>query len=227
MSIHRSKGLEFPIVFVSGLAKSFNHQDSNARVLLHPDLGIAADCVDLETRVRSKTLQKQVFARKMRLDSLGEELRVLYVALTRAKEKLIVTYAKNRMIYGRTNPAGRLSDFISREVPSELVECEVPRAIPPRMQYSGYRRPDTERPKRPFGELDRRPDIMRQTTKRSGAASFGIERLAAGDRVVHSMFGEGVITHSKDMGGDVLYTVKFDTGDERRLMATFAKLKKI
>ena len=91
MSIHRSKGLEFPIVFVSGLAKSFNHQDSNARVLLHPDLGIAADCVDLETRVRTKTLQKQVFARKMRLDSLGEELRVLYVALTRAKEKLILT----------------------------------------------------------------------------------------------------------------------------------------
>lgn len=91
MSIHRSKGLEFPIVFVSGLAKPFNQQDSNARVLLHPDLGIAADCVDLETRVRTKTLQQRVFARKMRLDSLGEELRVLYVALTRAKEKLILT----------------------------------------------------------------------------------------------------------------------------------------
>lgn len=91
MSIHRSKGLEFPIVFVSGLAKPFNQQDSNARVLLHPDLGIAADCMDLETRVRTKTLQQRVFARKMRLDSLGEELRVLYVALTRAKEKLILT----------------------------------------------------------------------------------------------------------------------------------------
>ncbi len=91
MSIHRSKGLEFPIVFVSGLAKPFNHQDSNARVLLHPDLGITADCVDLETRVRTKTLQQKVFARRMRLDSMGEELRVLYVALTRAKEKLILT----------------------------------------------------------------------------------------------------------------------------------------
>lgn len=91
MSIHRSKGLEFPIVFVSGLAKPFNHQDSNARVLLHPDLGITADCIDLETRVRTKTLQQKVFARRMRLDSLGEELRVLYVALTRAKEKLILT----------------------------------------------------------------------------------------------------------------------------------------
>ena len=91
MSIHRSKGLEFPIVFVSGLAKPFNQQDSNARVLLHPDLGIAAGCIDLETRVRTKTLQQRVFARKMRLDSLGEELRVLYVALTRAKEKLILT----------------------------------------------------------------------------------------------------------------------------------------
>lgn len=91
MSIHRSKGLEFPIVFVSGLAKPFNQQDSNARILLHPDLGIAADCIDLTTRVRTKTLQQRVFARKMRLDSLGEELRVLYVALTRAKEKLIMT----------------------------------------------------------------------------------------------------------------------------------------
>ena len=116
MSIHRSKGLEFPIVFVSGLAKPFNHQDSNARVLLHPDLGITADCIDLDTRVRTKTLKQKVFARKMRLDSMGEELRVLYVALTRAKEKLILTACDK-------NPAGRWEKFAA-------VAEEEPKALP-------------------------------------------------------------------------------------------------
>ncbi len=91
MSIHKSKGLEFPITFVSGLAKRFNMQDVNQSFLMDMDYGLGTDFVDVEGRVRNKTLRKLVVSRKMREENLAEELRVLYVALTRAKEKLIMT----------------------------------------------------------------------------------------------------------------------------------------
>ena len=91
MSIHKSKGLEFPVCFVSGLSKRFNRQDSAAPVLMDMDLGLAIDWVDPTARIRHTTLKKNVLARKLNVDSMGEELRVLYVALTRAEEKLILT----------------------------------------------------------------------------------------------------------------------------------------
>ena len=91
MSIHKSKGLEFPIVFVSGLGKKFNSQDIREQVVLHPGLGIGMDVVDLKRRLKSPGFTRQLLARKATLENIGEELRVLYVALTRAKEKLILT----------------------------------------------------------------------------------------------------------------------------------------
>lgn len=91
MSIHKSKGLEFPICFVCGMAKRFNMQDLSGKMIADVDMGIGVDYVDVERRLQSKTVRKNVIAEKMRLDNLGEELRVLYVALTRAKEKLILT----------------------------------------------------------------------------------------------------------------------------------------
>lgn len=91
MSIHKSKGLEFPVCFVSGLSKRFNRQDSVAPVLMDMDLGLAIDWVDPTARIRHTTLKKNVLAHKLNADSMGEELRVLYVALTRAEEKLILT----------------------------------------------------------------------------------------------------------------------------------------
>lgn len=91
MSIHKSKGLEFPIVFLAGLGKSFNKQDVRGKILIDADLGIGTDYFNQDLRLKSTTLKKNVLKRKMDLDSLGEELRVLYVAMTRAKEKLIMT----------------------------------------------------------------------------------------------------------------------------------------
>ena len=91
MSIHKSKGLEFPVTFVSGLSKRFNMQDVNSALIADVDMGIGTDYVDPKRRIRNKTLRRRVIARKMREDNLAEELRVLYVALTRAKEKLIMT----------------------------------------------------------------------------------------------------------------------------------------
>ncbi len=93
MSIHKSKGLEFPVVFVCGLGKKFNESDIRSRVVMHPEFGIACDYVDLELRTRQATLLKKVIQHKTASENLGEELRVLYVAMTRAKEKLILTGA--------------------------------------------------------------------------------------------------------------------------------------
>ena len=91
MSIHKSKGLEFPVCFVAGLSKRFNMQETTGRMIADADMGIGVDYVDEELRLQSKTLKKRAVALKMKLDTLGEEMRVLYVAMTRAREKLILT----------------------------------------------------------------------------------------------------------------------------------------
>ena len=98
MSIHKSKGLEFPVVIVCGMGKRFNTQDIRGSVVLHPDLGIGIDAIDVERRTKAATLLKKVIQNESKLENLGEELRVLYVAMTRAKEKLILvgTFAKTQ-----------------------------------------------------------------------------------------------------------------------------------
>ena len=93
MSIHKSKGLEFPVVFVSGLGKQFNETELRGRLSLHSSFGIGCDYVDTKLRLRQPTLLKKVIQKTSALENLGEELRILYVAMTRAKEKLILTGA--------------------------------------------------------------------------------------------------------------------------------------
>ena len=93
MTIHKSKGLEFPVCFVAGTGRKMNRRDASAAVLTDMDMGIAVDLVDPILRIRQKTLRKAALARKILSDSQAEELRILYVALTRAKEKLIITGA--------------------------------------------------------------------------------------------------------------------------------------
>jgi ATP-dependent helicase/nuclease subunit A len=89
MSIHKSKGLEFPVVFVSGTGKKFNLMDLNNAILYHHELGFGPDFVDINKRLSYPTIVKKALKKKMKLESYSEEMRILYVALTRAKEKLI------------------------------------------------------------------------------------------------------------------------------------------
>ncbi|MDD5602478.1 MAG: UvrD-helicase domain-containing protein [Eubacteriales bacterium] len=91
MSIHKSKGLEFPVVILSGCGSPFNRQDVRASVLLHQDLGFGPDIVDSIRRVSHPSAAKIAMAVKSRHESLSEEMRILYVAMTRAREKLIIT----------------------------------------------------------------------------------------------------------------------------------------
>ena len=91
MSIHKSKGLEFPVVFVAGMSKQFNNQDLRNSIVLHANFGVGPEYVDSKLRTKIPTLLKKVIQKKVQIENMGEELRVLYVAMTRAKEKLIMT----------------------------------------------------------------------------------------------------------------------------------------
>lgn len=95
MTIHKSKGLEFPIVFVSDLGRQFNKMDKKAAVILHQDLGFGLNDIDYENRVIYTLLPKTALSVKVDNENLSEELRILYVAFTRAKEKLILTGTVN------------------------------------------------------------------------------------------------------------------------------------
>ena len=159
-------------------------------------------------------------------EEMSEERRLAYVAITRAKKQLNVTAARSRTMYGKThyNP---LSIFVRAEIPRSLICEEKPRGVPSRATESPYRRPVSSFRQEGVGaEWNRRPDVLKQK-ERATPASFGLSRFEVGTRVEHSLFGAGTVMAAKDMGGDILYTVRFDDGQEKRLMATFAKLRKI
>lgn len=111
MSIHKSKGLEFPIVILADLSRRFNAEDLRQNVMTHPELLVGSNLVDLEHGVRFPTIGRRAIAMRLQQESLSEELRVLYVAMTRAKNRLIMTYC---------------SRFIRSELQAIAAEAEEP-----------------------------------------------------------------------------------------------------
>ena len=203
MTIHSAKGLEFPIVFLAGVEEG-----------IFP----SSQCIGDE-------------------DEISEERRLAYVAITRAKEKLYVTHARCRMMYGKTsfNPPSR---FVRDEIPERLLEHEMPRreGATKKSPFGFASKAMKSNPfkyQNPFGESAPKKSqtapfgAAKTAPSRSGAESFGVEKFTPGTRVSHTVFGDGEIISARDMGGDVLYEVKFDSGVSKKLMATFAKLKKI
>jgi len=107
MTIHKSKGLEFPIVFLSGTGKGFNKQSNNNQILFHKELGICPDYVNLEKRFKRNSLAKEVCKAKSNMEMLSEEMRLLYVAMTRAEERLYVVGTVKKTGAGHSEMAGR------------------------------------------------------------------------------------------------------------------------
>jgi ATP-dependent helicase/nuclease subunit A len=97
MSIHKSKGLEFPVVILSGSGKQFNLRDLNNKILYHQRLGLGPEYVNPEKRIKHSTAVKLALKNRIKLETLSEEMRILYVAFTRAKEKLIITGMVNKL----------------------------------------------------------------------------------------------------------------------------------
>ncbi len=124
MSIHKSKGLEFPVVFLSDLSKKFNEQDLRANFLLHSQMGFACVARDLSTRVQYTTVPLEALRLEMERSMMSEELRVLYVAMTRAKEKLIMTSVQNSLarkfssLNSGVEENGKISPYIVRSARS-------------------------------------------------------------------------------------------------------------
>ncbi len=200
MTVHSAKGLEFPVVILPGMEEG-----------IFPG---------------SQTLDAGA-------EELEEERRLAYVAITRAKQELYVLHASQRMLFGRTtyNP---LSRFIS-EIPSKLTKKE--KSESGRSVYgSGYggfgygasRFGESRGPsKRIYFSEQTREAEPAVTVKRAPSRPAAGQTLQAGDRVKHLSFGEGEILSVRPMGADVLYEVIFDRVGTKKLMASYAKLKKI
>lgn len=139
MTIHKSKGLEFPIVLVPGCGKQFNQMDANTRIVLHADYGMGPECIDSTTRTRITTLKKQYIRQALKEETIAEELRMLYVAMTRAKEKLILVGSTgnmehflkscadetDRMDYRKLSSANSYLDFIKGRILRSMAERDV------------------------------------------------------------------------------------------------------
>ncbi len=202
MTIHSAKGLEFPIVFLPGMEDGIFPGMQN----------ILGDPSDME-----------------------EERRLAYVAITRAKKQIYISHAKTRIWYGQT-VANPLSRFVG-EIPDELIHHEDLTAL---AAYGGFGgapagtaagTPATGRYERP-----RRPQPVRHTDRitvgqptpeATVKARETLNTLSPGDRVAHATFGEGEILSVKPMGADKLIEVMFDTVGTKKLMGTYAKLKKL
>ena len=122
MSIHKSKGLEFPVVFLCALSRKFNHQNAQEQVLCDAKLGIGLAYVDAQKGIRYPSVAKKAIANKIKSDGISEEMRVLYVAMTRAKDRLIMTYASNGLQKTLTDIALRM-DISHRLLLTANVSC--------------------------------------------------------------------------------------------------------
>lgn len=108
MSIHKSKGLEFPVVYLCNLGREFNLESQRSTVLCHREMGLGLSAVDHENRLRYPTLAKRAIAAQIGDETRSEELRVLYVAMTRARDRLIMTYTSKRLDKELTETVQRL-----------------------------------------------------------------------------------------------------------------------
>lgn len=161
MSIHNSKGLEFPVVLLCGLAREFNTQDLKRPVLFHPELGIGPKRLDLARMVEYPTLAREAVAKKQLRERCAEELRLLYVAMTRAQEKLIMTCALTRGM----DAVERLRPQTGSPVePQALLDCTSPAkwvllAALARPEAGALQDPDFPPPVRPGTDFGPRWDI--------------------------------------------------------------------
>ena len=161
-------------------------------------------------------------------DELEEERRLAYVAVTRAKERLYITYAKERLLYGRTG-FNKISRF-AEEIPEDTVEhIKIPESE--RRQYTHGFGPQKKYPPTLSLHSELATDYTTVNTRinkeRENTDIEYIQLFKPGDMIEHPSFGEGLIIKAADLGGDTLYEVAFDTVGTKKIMGTYAKFKKI
>lgn len=197
MTVHSAKGLEFPVVFLPGMEEN-----------IFPSW---------QTVERGNA------------DDMEEERRLAYVALTRAKERVYIIHTKTRMLNGQTIVNPPLSCFVE-EIPTELIQEEdLTQETPERpTPQTSWRNPYGDYPRRPRKpQYTDRLTVGRPTPAVNTDERATMQTLRPGDRVRHITFGEGEILSAKPMGSDILFEVMFDTAGTKKLMGTYAKLKRV
>lgn len=169
LSVHRSKGLEFPVVFYSGLGRMFNRQDTRDAVLVHPELGLGPKVTDVERKIEYPTVARRAISRRLTREMLSEEMRLLYVAMTRAREQLIMT-ACIRKADERMEEAQRLGRY--KKIPGMLLQsasCPYQWILPAavcsdsiRVEISHVQTRDVEQTKVPGGENKINGELLHQ-----------------------------------------------------------------
>ncbi|MBR5633134.1 MAG: ATP-binding domain-containing protein, partial [Clostridia bacterium] len=213
--------LEFleEVALVSDIDKYDEEADAVVLMTVHSAKGLEFPVVFLPG------MEENIFPSYMTImnpEEIEEERRLAYVAITRAKKNLYITHVNDRMMNGRTQ-FNQLSRFAA-EIPEELVDREKPKAKTTAFAQTGssYSQGKSPFASRPVN-TQARPYGMGIAPKPAAAS---IQKFSAGEAVVHPIFGEGVILSVKPMGGDVLYEVVFESAGTKKLMATYAKLKK-
>jgi len=209
--------LEFleDVALVSDIDKYDEEADAVVLMTIHSAKGLEFPVVFLPG------MEENIFPSYMTLmnpDEIEEERRLAYVAITRAKKQLYITHVNDRMMNGRTQ-CNMLSRFAA-EIPDELVEREEEK--PALRQQFAYGSKAQPAPAPAF----RSASAPQRSPMSGGVKKAPTEHFKAGESVVHPVFGSGVILTVKPMGGDVLYEVVFETAGTKKLMATYAKLKK-
>ena len=200
------------IALVADIDNYDENADAVVMMTIHSAKGLEFPCVFLPG------MEEGIFPSMQSIgtnDELEEERRLAYVAITRAKRELCCTYVRERLMYGRTQ-YNKISRFLS-EIPDSLCKHEKIGQTRPTRGYS-FRTP---------AEEPRSAAAFREKVKPSfGAAPAGFTRFNAGDTVVHTAFGRGKILSVREMGSDLLYEIAFDKVGTKKMMATYARLKK-
>ncbi len=211
--------LEFleEVALVSDIDKYDEEADAVVLMTIHSAKGLEFPVVFLPG------MEENIFPSYMTVmnpEEIEEERRLAYVAITRAKKNLYITHVNDRMMNGRTQ-FNQLSRF-AEEIPEELVDRQEEK--PKEKVNSDFS----------FGRVQSsavhsyiRQSVPKVTSEKKANAKAPVTLFAAGESVIHPVFGQGVILSAKNMGGDMLYEIVFETAGTKKLMATYAKLKKL
>ncbi len=207
------------VALVSDVDKYDENADAVVLMTVHSAKGLEFPIVFLAG------MEERIFPSMQSIDAgdeqIEEERRLAYVAITRAKEKLFITHTGCRRLYGST-AFNMLSRFVAQEIPRSLIEETAP--------VRPDRAPENVRHTLPKSRIKPVPDYRRELSRAAvphTAVPGTPKLLAVGTRVTHALFGNGTILTAKPAGGDILYEIAFDSGETKRLMATYAKLREI